>query len=226
MTNALSLFALMFVLIGGTCWINAIIVFNTPRYMSVAPSMLWCEKRYVRKLPNILKHLYDAGFASPWPARPTAISALLFRRKLRKVLKHEFPDAGQLVQQHLSTWAFVQLHHADLRQLILKRQIQRIRIILNESLDADLRQHLLAFLAGCKQSQSRVARQCASPATTVDTIDWLSRLRLFDVLLREHGYRVSDEMVTLDRWEDADDETILGELSLVMPQASKPSCLS
>lgn len=204
----------MFALLCGFLVINSIIVFNTARYMAVAPSMLWRDTDYVRNLPNFLKHLYDAGFVSPWPGRPTALSAWAFRRKLQQVLTGALPDCQRLIQQHLSLWAFVQLHHDELHQVIQKRQMRRARRILADSLDTRVRTTVLAFLNQCKKSAALAAKRCPPPASTVDTLPWFTRLQDFDVLLREHGYRISEEFSKLDRWEGDDDTVFVDELAV------------
>lgn len=207
-----------FALLAGFLFLNSIVVFNTARYMAAAPSMLWRDTEYVRNFPNLLKCFYDAGYATPWPSRPTAFSAYRFRRKAAAILKGAFPHSKRLVQQHMSLWAFVQLHRDELQQAIRNRQIQRARLILAEALEANIRGRLVAFVNQCNDANALAARKSPPPASTADNAGWLDRLRAFDILLREHGYQISDEFSTLDHWAVADDAAILNELSVGSPE--------
>jgi len=202
-----------FALVGLFLFVNSVLVLNTTRYMAVAPSMLWRDWEYVRQLPNLLKQLHDAGFGSPWPAQPTALAALKFRRRLWRELKGALPDAARLVQQHLSLWAFVQLHRDEMGQMIRRRQIGRARALLAETPDAGVRARVVALLNECREAEICAAKSAPPAASTVDTVEWLERLRRFDVLLREHGYGVSEEFSALMHWEADDDAAILDELA-------------
>jgi hypothetical protein len=106
----LLLYFFLLALFAGFLVLNSVLVFNSVRYMAVAPDSLWRDARYFRTLPSLLKHLYDEGFASPWPARPWAFSAWKFRRRMLKALKGKFPEAGRLIQHPLNRWASVQFH--------------------------------------------------------------------------------------------------------------------
>ena len=206
--------AAVIALIGGTLWINSIVVFNTVRYMATAPSVLWRDPSYIRTLPNILKRLYDLGYSSPWPARPTALAAFVFRRKLRRIL-HDFPDSPRLIQQHLGLWAFVQFHRSDLAESIRILQIRRARCLLADSKDLHARAKVLAFLQGCIKSQPRTSCIPPAPAGTCDCVPCLGRLKSLNILFAEHGYSICPELALLSRWENADDQALIDELPLL-----------
>lgn len=192
--------------------INSVIVFNTVRYMAIAPSMSWRDSRYVRHLPCLLKHLRDAGFSSPWPACPSAFSAWRMRRRLCRCLKGAMPGAETLIQQHLGLWAFIQLHQDELRHLLRRRQMARARKVLAESLDSEARGRVLGLLQDCRAAQAHAVQASPPPAATSDTVEWIVRLHALDMLFAEHGYQLSTELTLLDHWESADDRTILNEL--------------
>jgi hypothetical protein len=204
----------IFAALGCFLLFNSILVFNTASYMAVAPDMLWHETRYARNLPNLLKCLYDAGCASPWPSRSTALSAWLFRRKLSKILRADFPKNSLLIQQHLSLWAFVQLHRVELKRIVRAWQVERARHILVESPSASTRQRVLNFLNHCKVMRASGEGKSRQLMRITDTPGWFIRLRNFDILLREHGYHMSKEFSILERWENAENDVILAEMLL------------
>ena len=94
---------------------NSVLVLNSMRYMAVAPSMLWKDSRYIRALPDLLKVLYDEGFISPWPDRPTACSAMKFRKRLKRTLHGKMSNAAEVIGQHLGLWAFIELHRQEIQ---------------------------------------------------------------------------------------------------------------
>ncbi len=85
------LYLAIFSLLGCFLVANSAAVLNSVRYMAVAPGVLWLDRRYTRFFPNFLKLLYDAGFTSPWPARPTTFAAWKFRRRFRSFSRMPFP---------------------------------------------------------------------------------------------------------------------------------------
>jgi hypothetical protein len=202
----LGLFALLTVFL----WVNSVFVFNSIRYMATAPSVPWREIRYLRALPNILKCLYDAGFPSPWPARPTALAAIRFRSQLNRLLAGSFPDAPVLVQQHLALWAFVQFHRDDFCTMIHRLQVDRAHHILAESPNIAARQKALAFLMGHKGAHSNST--LTEPLISKIDASWLTRLRSLNALLVEHGYSLCDELTLLARWEAPDAEALMEDL--------------
>ena len=114
-----------FALITALLVTNSVLVLNSVRYMAVEPAELWRDNRYIRNLPNLLKCLYDSGFASPWPHRASAFAAYRFRCKLLKHLEGVVSNPPRVVELHLGLWAFMQLHDDLMLRLIRRYQVKR-----------------------------------------------------------------------------------------------------
>lgn len=192
--------------------LTMLVAMNRSRYLAVAPSMAWISADYIHHLPNILKLIYDSSMESPWPAKPTAFHARLFRRRLRKLLRKHFVNAKQLAEQHVSLWVFVELHRLDLQELVLRHKIVRLRGLLLNTPDEHLREQLLRRMSRCRQQYELVKLLTPAPAMTSDSVPWLKRLNALRVIFAEHGYQLDTALVELEHWQQARDEELLTEV--------------
>jgi hypothetical protein len=112
-------------------------------------------------------------------------------------------------------WAFVQLHHEELQQFLRHRQMLQARRVLAKSPEADVRTQMLGVLNWGSDLESRTAAEVLTPAAAARetwTHDWIAQLQKFDVLLREHGYSVSEEFSIIERLRTADEAIVHQEL--------------
>ena len=190
-------------------FLHCVLVLNSVRYMAVAPSMSWRNQHYIRALPDLLKVLYDTGFPSPWPERPTAYAAIVFRRRLQHALECKIENPSELISRHLGLWAFIELHREEIQSEIRETQIAKASQLLTYLRDSNRRQKVIAFLNERIQDRLRAQRLPPPPALTADTVHWTCRLRALDVLFTEHGYHVDDQFSELLRLRNLDNESIL-----------------
>lgn len=200
--------ALPLIIIG----VSLLIALNRRRYLAVAPSMAWLSTGYIRNLPNILKMIYDAAQNSPWPAEPTSLHAALYRHRLQKMLRARFAEARELADQHLSLWVFVELHRQDLRELVLRRKIVRLRGLLLNTPDENLRLRLLNKMSRCRQQLKMIQLISPAPARTTDSRTWLLRLKALNALFAEHGFQIDPCLAELEHWQYTRDEELLAEV--------------
>ncbi len=186
---------------------------NRFRFMATAPSTDWVNPAYIKQLPNILHAMREAGCPTAWPHEATPLGALAFRRQLTRIFKNKFPDAKTLVHQHMSLWVFVELHHYDLYEKLLKCQILRTRSLFLAAVNADLRDHLLGRISFCRRQYDAV-RQLPAAALTQDSVPWLDRFLALNVLFVEQGYSLHPQLSKLLRWQSASNDEVLHDIAI------------
>lgn len=186
---------------------------NKFRFMATAPSTDWINPDYIRQLPNILNAMRQAGCPTAWPHEATPLGARAFRRQLSRILKSKFPDAKNLVHQHMSLWVFVELHHYDLYEKLLKCQIARTRSLFLATANADLRDHLLSRISFCRRQYDAV-RQLPAAALTQDSVPWLDRFKALNILFVEQGYSLHPQLSKLLRWQSASNAEVLHDIAI------------
>lgn len=188
--------------------------FDTRRYLALAPSLAWLSGNYICNLPNMLKEVYDKALVSPWPSRPTAVHAAIFKRRMRKALGAHFKESRHLIDQHLSLWVFIELHRQDLRELVLRNKIARLRKLLINTPNDILRQRLLRQISRCREQLTLLVQiMPMMPAKRADSAMWLVRLKALSAMFAEHGYQIDPALTELEHWQFTKDEELLAEVA-------------
>ncbi len=187
---------------------NSLAVFNSASYMAASPQSLCRETLYLRRLPELLATLRNAGFPSPWPNRGSPLSVLLFRRKLLYTFRHSAPISGSLIQHHLSLWAFLRQNQTELGDAVFLLKHNRARRILAQSRISAQRDLALAFLNSARAQSRRI--RLARPA--IADARGLAPLKSLSALFSEHGYELDPRLTALLHLEAADDRSLLDEL--------------
>jgi hypothetical protein len=215
MSEPLQLVCLVSAGLLGSALVLAIVLLDFKRYLAITPTEDWMERSYGMRLPNVLMQLYEAGYESPWPARPTVLAAILFQRRLHATLRNACPRYKRFIRQHMGLWAFLQANRAELHLAVRMAQAYLAERYLRETPDSVHRLRVLLFL-----KQNNFSAALAEKTTLLGMpLDKghaaLRRLKAIDALMREHGFHVSAEMACLFRWESASGAEIIDELRAV-----------
>ncbi len=172
----------------------------------------WLDRSYGTHLSDFLMLLYEAEYPSPWPERPSVWSAILFQRRLRATLGKRFPGRERFIRQHLGLWAFLQSNKSELQLAVRLMQVHLARKYLKEAEDGNQRVRIAAFLKQNPMPFDLLAKKYLLGMTLDKGREALHYLKVIDVLMREHGYHVSNELECLYRWEAASGAELIDEL--------------